>query len=376
MAALTDSFTLLMLRAARARSDGALELAIATYEAALELEPHSPVALRSLIELTHQKDFALLKRVLAAMNHHPKHSEGAAILRFAAAKACDDLGDYRAAWYHLKIANELERSSIAYRVEDDLKTLTELAQAPAPAPLAAPTDDRRPIFIVGMPRSGSTLLERILSAHPTVRAGGELPHLPNLMRELTPWHRGAAAPAWGQVDTGELRARYLALYGRPGRRWTDKQLLNFSFLPWALASFPRAVAIHARREPLATIYGMYRQRFQRGTWPFAYSLPELTEVYIAYRRLMDTWGERLGARVIDVDHGQLCAQFEATVRALLERCGLTFSHNCLNFIDNPAPVETMSAAQVRRGLFFSTQYLRYSEHLEPVAARLKAAGIG
>jgi Sulfotransferase family len=375
MAALPDAFTLLMLRAARARSDGALALAIATYQAALELKPHSPVALRSLIELTHQMDFRLLERVLSALNQHPAHSEGAAILRFAAAKACDDLGEYRAAWHHLKIANELERATIAYRVEDDLKTLSELAQASAPALAPCPYQDRQPIFIVGMPRSGSTLIERILSAHPTVRAGGELPHLPNLMRELTPWHAGAEGPAWGQVDTAELRARYLELYKRSGRRWTDKQLLNFAYLPWALAAFPGAMAIHARREPLATIYGMYRQRFQPGTWPFAYSLSELTDVYIAYRQLMSIWQERLGSRLISVDHGQLCADFEPTVRALLKRLELGFSYNCLNFPENPAPVDTMSASQVRRRIFFSTQYLRYMEWLAPVAERLKAAGI-
>jgi hypothetical protein len=374
MAALPDSFSILMHRAARARADGALELATATYREALELSPYSPVALRSLIDLAGQRDFDLLERVMVALKHHPDRSDAAAVLHYAAAKAYDDFDDVAAAWRHLVQANDIDRQAITYDVRTDLRTMSELAAAPA-ARTFPHHDGRKPIFIVGLPRSGSTLIERILSAHPHVRAGGELPLLPNLMRSLTPWRPSCPKPAWGEVSIPELRAQYLASYNRSGACWTDKQLLNFAFLPWALAAFPGSVAIHARREPLATIYGIYRQRFQRGTWPFAYSLSDLADFYVGYHQLMSVWNDRLGARVVPVDHKTLCTQFEPTVHELLRRLALPMSSNCLNFKDNPAPVETMSAPQVRQRITLSTRWERYIDRLAPAAERLKRAGI-
>jgi tetratricopeptide (TPR) repeat protein len=224
-----------------------------------------------------------------------------------------------------------------------------------------------PIFVVGMPRSGSTLIEQILSSHPDVQGLGETGVLPELL-------------AAGYPDTAagfrDLGARYLTAMRRRGwdgaSRFVDKTLENYLHLGAIHLMFPRALILHSDRDAMDVCFACYRQLFVSGNETL-YDLVDIAAEYRRYRRLMDHWSVVLPARVVDVAYDDLVADPEGKILALVtESAGLDWDPACLRFFEQAAAVRTSSATQVRRPIYRSSvqRWRRHAEDLQPLVAAL------
>jgi tetratricopeptide (TPR) repeat protein len=381
--------TLLARRAAAHRILGQFELAERDYEAVLAIDPVAPKVLKALSELRRQtSEHNWIGQMQRALSRLPSQSEHAAIVHFGLAKSYHDLGDHSASWRHLSSANRIERALIQYSPDPDralMLAMEEIFATAQPDPPEARSES--PIFIIGLPRCGSTLVEQILSNHPEVHACGELTAMTDAILNVGD-HQGGPPPTDARghaqrlaaLDGAALAQEYLARLPPPAdaqARWTDKQLINFLYCPLLLRAFPLARVVHVTRHPLAACHAIYRTRFPTGGYPFAYDLTEIAEFYIGYQRLMAHWHRLLPGRILDLPYEALVTGFEPTVRRMLDFVGLPFDAACLEFHRNPAPVITASSVQVRQPLYGSSLDLwkHYAEGLAPARARLEAAGI-
>jgi tetratricopeptide (TPR) repeat protein len=225
-----------------------------------------------------------------------------------------------------------------------------------------------PIFIVGMPRSGSSLIEQILSSHRKVQGLGESGVLSRLTDTGFPGAGQPGDPArWRPLAEAYLAAmRGRGWKGAP--RFVDKTLENYLRVGLIHLMFPGAVILHSLRDPVDTCLACFRQLFTTDEQTL-YDLGEIGEAYVRYRRMMDHWREALPGRVIDVDHEALAADPGGRIRWLVtEACGLDWDPNCLNFHETQGAVRTASAAQVRRPIFQTSirRWRRYADHLGPL----------
>ena len=226
-----------------------------------------------------------------------------------------------------------------------------------------------PIFIVGLPRSGSTLIEQILSSHPKVQGLGES----NALLETLEGHFPYALFQAEQPDHfRRLADAYLAATHARGwtssPRFVDKLLRNYMHIGAIHRMFPRAVILHARRDPVDACLANFRQNFATGN-ELSYHLGDIGRQYVRYREVMDYWRQVLPGRVIDVDHEALVTDPGARIRWLVtEACGLTWDEACLRFNETRRAVRTASVAQVRQPIFTSSlqRWRRYEKHLGPL----------
>jgi hypothetical protein len=240
------------------------------------------------------------------------------------------------------------------------------------------TGDEAPIFIVGLPRSGSTLVEQILATHPAVEGTFELPNVLTIVREFD--HRGPDHDGYpeslGSVPTEAYTAlgrRYLAeteplRHGKP--RFIDKMPNNFSHVGLIHAMLPRARIIDVRRYPMDSCFSTFKQYFAEGQ-SFSYSLDDLGRYYRCYLALMDHWDAVLPGRVLHVMYEEIVNDPEAQIRRLLAHCDLPWDAACLSFHETDRPVRTASAEQVRQPLYRSG--IGYWKHFEQELAPLRAA---
>ena len=381
--------TLLARRAAVHRVLGHFDLAESDYREVLAIDPVAPKALKALSELRRQtREHNWVGEMQQALSRLPPESEHAAIVHFGLAKSYQDLGEHAASWRHLSAANRIERALIQYSPDADRALMRAMEEVFATGRAEAPgVGEESPIFIVGLPRCGSTLVEQILSNHPQVQACGELTAMTDAILTLAnrlagppPTDAHSHAQRLAALEGASLAQEYLARV-RPVRsaqtRWTDKQLINFLYCPLLLRAFPQARIVHVTRHPLAACHAIYRTRFTTGGYPFAYDLTEIAEFYVGYRRLMTHWHRLLPGRILDLPYEALVTGLEPAVRRLLEYARLPFDTACLEFHRNPAPVITASSVQVRQPLYGSSLDLwkHYAEGLAPARARLEAAGI-
>jgi hypothetical protein len=338
-------------RGYRERARGDFDRARDIFSLVLQRDRANALAIKGLIDLS--PDGAMLHTALTARQRHPRDTREHSILSFAIAKCLDDLGAYADSWSELLYANQIERAMTDYESEDDVSLMRGCAQH-FPKLRTQTACAFEPIFIVGLPRSGSTLLERIISAHPLVHSLGEQPVIPDLIRALTPWNDKTNSPDFSHISPRRLQREYLARtehVRRAGLKWTDKQLLNFCYVPQILSAFPKARFVNVTRSPtLASDYAIYRVRFPE-TWPFAYTLPEIRTFRSEYNRLLIRWRGLAAGHIMDVSYSDLVLKFESTVRDILEFLNLPFSSACLDFKSNPAPCNTMSDLQVRSDLY-------------------------
>jgi tetratricopeptide (TPR) repeat protein len=308
-------------------------------------------------------------------------------LYFALAKACEETGDYRASWRHLRAGNNLKRASLSYRSANDSQVIERIITSFGPAsPWPTTRCDESPIFIVGLPRTGTTLVDRTLGSHSMVHSAGELGALTEAVtqavRHIKPDGELDFVEFASLIATAdpELISREYLERARPWRgqkpRFTDKQPPNFFYCGVIRRAFPAARLVHVTRHPLAAAHAIYKTLFNNA-YPFAYDLTEIADFMIGYRRLMAHWHALMPGQIVDVAYEDMVTDQEATTRRLLDFCGLQFEPQCLEFYRNPASVMTASSVQVRQPLYDSSinRWREFSQELEPVRARLEAAGI-
>lgn len=388
VAAAPRDATILSKRAVLHRYLGDFGSAERDFTAVLAIAPTDSDALMQLTELRRQSaERNSIPSMEAALAAAAGGSKDAATLHFALAKAYDDIGDYARGWTHLTSGNELERAGFHYESATDRGVVEHIIAAfPAVEPVRSDTTGERPIFIVGLPRTGTTLMERVIGNHSQVHCAGELAALSEAIGAAVA--TGAAGPAagwlayadaFGGLDGTAIASEYLARArvrrgDRP--RFTDKQTTNFYYCALIFRAFPEARVVHLTRHPLAACYAIYKTHF-RGTFPFAYDLSELGEFYAGYRRLMAHWHQVLPGRILDVAYEDVVTDQEATTRRVLEYLDLPFEDACLEFHNNPAPSTTASSVQVRQPLYDTSlnHWRHYAEQLAPLRAQLEAAGI-
>jgi len=305
-------------------------------------------------------------------------------LHYALAKELEDLGDYDESFVALKSGADGRRRLLAYRVEDDelaMQQIIEAFDAGWAARKSTGFDAARPIFVLGLPRSGTTLVERILGRHSTVASVGEVNAFAFAVMRI-------AGPAAGKeelirrsalADPAVLGQSYwdaLRGYGQEAPHLIDKTPLNFLYLGLLARAMPRARIVHLRRHAIASCYAMYKTLFQSG-YPFSYDLGDIGRYYIGYHRLMEHWRRLLPGSFLDLDYEALVDDQEGTSRRLLEFCGLPWEDACLRFHEDASPTATASAAQVRQPLYRESrdQWRRYARQLAPIARMLDQAGI-
>ena len=335
-----------------------------------------------------------LRRQTAADNHVGELQQalsriasgdhGEVALCYALAKELEDLGEYTRSFDYLQRGAQARRRQLSYRVEMDLEAIDQIRRAfdrrvvsQAPPPSAEPG----PIFILGLPRSGTTLVDRILSSHSAVASLGELNDLPLAVMQAA----GAASDKTDlirratQADFAALGREYrrrIAGYGAVTPYVIDKTPLNFLYLGLIRLSLPTAKIVHLRRQPLDSGYAMYKTLFRMG-YPFSYDLEDLGRYLSAYHGLMTHWRELLPDGFLDVDYETLVTDQRRASRAIVEWCGLAWEDRCEAFHLNPTPAATASAAQVREPMHARSvnSWRRYERQLEPLMHTLQRAGV-
>lgn len=357
-------------------------------DAAIRLDPHD----YEMIQLR-----SSLRRVTPERNHTAelealladgcRNWQGTVKVAYALAKEKEDIGDYERASHFLKTGASLKRKNTNYAVVDDIRTFDVMLEVFTKAAIAGKTggfESEEPIFILGMPRTGSTLVERIISCHSAVFAAGELNHLSGAMMEEvrklgTPGDRAELVRMSLQADMKAIGRRYLDL-SRPFTGHTphfiDKLPLNFLYVGIIHLALPKARIIHVKRTPLDACHAIYKFLFNLA-YPWSYDLDDIAAYYIGYRRLMERWREVLPGKIIEVAYEDLVENLEREARGLIAHLGLEWEPSCLEFHENKAASMTGSATQVRQKLYSSSvgRWRDYEAQLKPLAKALEAAGI-
>lgn len=386
-----DTAHFLFNRATVRRFLGRLAEAEADYDRVIALRPTDFEAYKNRSDLRTQtaarNHVAELERLVA---RGFADWRGEVQIRHALAKEYEDLGDYARAFEQLRLGAGKRREHLRYDVANDVATVDWIIEAfpAAPQPAArvhAAPGPAAPIFILGLPRSGTTLADRILSSHSRIRSAGELNDFALALvarvrgeNAMAPLSRRALIARSAHIDFAALGREYLAraraVVG--GQRFTDKMPLNYLYCGIIQRALPEAKIVHLTRHPMAAGYAMFKMLFKDG-YPFSYDLGEIGRYYVAYRRLMAHWDAVMPGVIHHIEYERLVADQRGETRRLLEFCGLEWEEGCLDFHHNESATTTASAAQIRQPIYDSSvsQWRHYATQLAVLHDQLTAAGI-
>lgn len=372
--------------------EGNLSLAEQQFRQVLASDPDSPTAHFRFSRIRKARpcdeDLAAIARLRRAVEETRRPRSHRIRLRFALAKMLDDLGEYDEAWHHYDLANRSKTESSSDqdrdgRIESLHRSTEDRMRQFTPEFFAERTgwgnDSRAPVFVVGMPRSGTTLVEQILSSHPEIAGAGELPDIEQLRRQAGFDHRAAQRKRYhrgdvsvvGEIEPDRFREAADAYLDRISQesddqtqRVVDKMPTNFLNLGWIATLFPGATVIRCRRNPLDVFVSCYCQNLNT---PFC-DLQLLPEYEHAYRRLMAHWESVLPIRIRTVDYESLVSEPESHIRSLIDTCGVPWDPACLDFQNNRRAVRTPSKWQVRQPMYRSSigRWRRFEHHLTEV----------
>lgn len=373
-----DDFKAQFLLAHEERVTGDADAAQRRYRALLGRDPHRAEAWLGLAGLQRlrfsEADVALMQ---AALGRQANEDDRISI-RFALARGYEDTQRFADAFAMYREANALVRRHHPWDAGAFSRRVDEFIAA-FPVPHAAPADGfgSQVIFIVSLPRAGSSLTEQILASHPAIDGAGELPDLPALLHAESA-RRGAAFPDWvahaTPADWRRLGEQYLqatARWRERRPRFTDKLPDNWRFVGAALAMLPAARIVVCRRDPLETCLSCFRQMFMRGGQAFSYDLDDIAAYWHDFDRAARHWQTLYPARVRTQSYEALLADPQAQIRALLDFCGLPFDASCLDFQRTRRNVATASAGQVREPLRRDTSRASaYGTLLDPLRRAL------
>jgi tetratricopeptide (TPR) repeat protein len=375
-----------MARAHMSKTLGNQEKALKAYRKSIEFNPALGESYWSMANL---KVFQFTDQEVSAMEQQlgsdDLKDESRVNFLFSLGKAYEDRKDYERAWQHYDQGNQLRRTTVVYDAAENelhLKNIRkvfskELIQALEGAGHDAPD----PIFIVGLPRTGSTLVEQILASHSQVEGTAELPNLGAIANGTGKYRPDGL----GYPDTiATLTKRDFESYGKEYLKqvarhrvlgtpyFIDKMPNNFIHAGWIKLVLPNAKIINTRRHPMDSLLGVYKQLFAKGQ-PFTYDTMDLAEFYRCYIEMMTHWHEVLPGQVLDVHYEDTVTDLETQVRRILDFCGLEFEESCLRFYETARPVKTASSEQVRQPIYTSALGLwkRYGDNLAVWQEELK-----
>ena len=351
--------------------------AIDDYEETIRLRPGFAAAHRNLGALkTYTADDSQIAVMEDLYDGLAANDSNRIELCFALAKAHDDLGDYDKSFKYLEEGNRLRKKELNYDIDVDRKEFGEIKEifaAGIPTGELAPKDMApfRPIFIVGMMRSGTSVAEQILASHSEVYGAGEL----EVMNQLVSPNLAAGVDVSAH-EIEAIRTAYLeglAALQVSEQIITDKMPLNFRWLGFILAAFPDAKIIHVNRDPIATCWSNYKHFFPTTGNGYAYDFTDLANFYGLYVDWMSFWRERIPDSIYELGYEALTENQEEETRKLLSFCDLEWEHQCLDFHRTKRAVRTTSAVQVRKKMYTgsSEAWRKYADHLQPLLDGLK-----
>lgn len=374
--------------AACAVFQGKVKEAKTIYQGLLQKHPHNQRNHYALSRLEMALDFSHVQQMQNILKLSGLPPEKNIFMYYAIGKELEDLGQWQEAFRYYKLAGDAVTMVAGYDVGTDIELIDQIIEVCNSEWLGKAQDrtgsvNRRktPIFIVGLPRTGTTLIERILLSHSQVESAEESFILQNVIRRVSGAHGrqdmnpamiGAAAKKDIRlIADGYMNAVDYKLSDRPF--FIDKLPENFLYLGFIAKAFPDAHIIHLRRNPMDSCFAMYKQSF----FKFAYTLESLGKYYVAHDRLRCHWEKLLKDRLIEVEYEALVADQEGRIRSLLDKLDLDFEQACLDFDLNEAPSATASAVQVREKVHARSvnKWRNFASELQPLKEHLVNAGI-
>ncbi|MBC8433104.1 MAG: tetratricopeptide repeat protein [Desulfobacterales bacterium] len=370
------------------QDQGRLDDALASFRKALNIKPNYAEAHRYLANLKQHKEYDHEIQAMVAL--HSKSDitdEQRMYLAFGLGKAFEDLGEYEKAFNFILEGNRLKRNTYIYNVFEGREAFNNLINVFDDQLFQRHTGsgfgDNTPIFIIGMLRSGSTLVEQILASHPQVHGAGELKDFKRTVIDSCEKLVGTQFPHCVERLTSEnlekLGADYikeLRQHSVSAKNITDKMLFNFLCIGIIRLILPNAKIVHCKRDPRDTCLSVFKNYFVEEN-KFAHDLSEIGEYYKLYHELMEHWHSKLPGYIFDIQYEEIIRDQEGETRRLLEYCELPWDEACLVFHKTVRPVRTVSTAQVRRPIYSSSVGLwkKYEKKLEPLLNVLKFSGL-
>ena len=368
------------------KSQGKLDEASACYQEIMAQEPGYTQAHFSYSGIHKYKDRSdpHINLMLDVRKRAGLTDENRIHLDFALAKAFEDLGDYAQAFGYLKSGNDLRSRAFNYDIASDAALIQSIMKAFSRDAMSrlrinAETSNR-PIFIVGMPRSGTSLVEKILASHSEVHGAGELDYMFGLgtSRFLSESNNFEYQPLDSYAprtfeEVGKTYLDKLRLLNHEASRITDKMPFNMMMVGLIKIALPNAKIIHCVRDARDTCLSIFKQNFTTANYRFAYNLKTVAQFHNLYRALMRHWHETMPDTIYDISYEALTQEPEHEIRKLLAACDLEFQESCLSFDKTEAVVKTASAFQVRQPMYTSSVRLweRYQQFLGPMLDELE-----
>jgi tetratricopeptide (TPR) repeat protein len=362
---------------------GQLDAAIKSYEQALAIKPDYAEAHRNLSTVKrYSADDTQITQMESLLSTDSLSQSDRIHLNFALAKAYEDLGKHDELFQVLQEGNQLRKQELNYSLNQDKNLLfitrklflsppplSEYVKSYNPSPI-------QPIFIVGMPRSGTTLVEQIIASHHAVHGAGELNYLNNIIGSIINDELTRNPNNLSKETCQSIRQQYLdslTKLNAPEKVITDKMPLNFRYIGFILSAFPEAKIIHLKRDAIATCWSIYKHYFNSKGNGFPYDQNDLAAFYHLYTELMTFWHQQFPDKIYDLCYEDLTTNQEEETRQLLNYCDLAWDKNCLNFHTSKRTVKTASALQVRQKMYqgSSEAWRKYEEHLQPLINALK-----
>ena len=356
------------------------KLASKFFENAITITPGYATAHHNLsgVKVYKEKDkqVSLIESLLIENNLSQKER---IYLNFALAKAYEDLGNHEELFKHLNEGNRIRKKEMSNSIADSeehnelIKLFFNSNNIKLTYRDSLPI---RPIFIVGMPRSGTSLVEQIISSHHEVYGAGEVNNFHNIIMPIIEEHAVNENYNLKNDEFALIRKQYsnsLERFYANEKVITDKWILNFKTIGFILSAFPESKIVHLKRDARATCWSIYKHYFSDEGNRWAYDYQDLARFYKSYVGLMDYWHNLFPGKIYDISYEDLTSNQEKETRNLLKYCDLDWDENCLNFYTNTRAVKTASAVQVRNKMYqgSSDVWRQYSEHLKPLLDALK-----
>jgi tetratricopeptide (TPR) repeat protein len=374
-----------MHKAACAVYLGKIDEARAIYRRILDTTPGHQRAHFELAQLDRARDHSHIDEMEEALEARSSDPTGNIFLYYALGKEHEDLEDWTTAFDYFERAGSAVKKVSKYDVDEDVELIDAIINTCSKEWLVENASvretDRTPVFVVGLPRTGTTLTDRILSAHSRVQSAGESQLMQMVLRGVSragnqigitiEQIRAAAGRDPANIAQSYMSAIEHRLDDAP--YFVEKLPENVLYLGFIAKAWRQAGIVHLRRHPMDACFALFKQSYFR----FAYSLDDLAEYYLAYDRLVRHWREILGSRMIEVAYEDIVKDQEGQTRRLLDYLGLEFEDACLNFDSNQAPVATASSVQVREKIHSRSvgKWMNFEAQLAPLYEKLKAGGV-
>lgn len=315
------------------------------------------------------------KNMLDKLNNLDLNDNEKINIFFALSKVEEDLNDIKNSYEHLKKGNDLKKKILHYNIKEDVELLDKIIEIfrNVDFPEKSLDDDTQLIFILGLPRSGISLVEQIITSHSKVYGGGELPILPNIIKNNIildgKIHNSKAINIIRNKSQLEKMSKeyfeYLAYFNFKEKFVTDKAPLNFRWIGFIKLIFPNAKIIHCQREPKNNCLSLYKNFFEGGL-NFTYNEQDIVEYYKNYIKLMKFWNSKINHNILNINYEDLINNNEAKIHEIINYCGLNWEDNCLLFYKNKNPIKTMSTAQARKPIYKSSLNIfdKYKNYLK------------